>query len=65
MNCQYSGFTLLKIQQHDIAVVKPLIKNKEFGVLLADRAFDADCSLLDLEHSCSKAVIPPKYSCLT
>ena len=55
-------FTLLKGQQHDMAGVKPLIKDKEFGALLADRAFDTDWLLLDLEERGSKAVIPPKCS---
>ena len=55
-------FTLLKGQQHDMAGVKPLIKDKEFGALLADRAFDTDWLLLDLEERGSKAVIPPKRS---
>jgi len=55
-------FTLLKGQRHDIAGVKPLIKDKAFGALLADKAFDADWLLLDLESRGSKAVIPPKRS---
>lgn len=55
-------FTLLKGQRHDISGVKPLIKDKEFGALLADKAFDADWLLLDLEARGSKAVIPPKRS---
>ncbi|HBH34578.1 MAG TPA: IS5 family transposase [Psychrobacter sp.] len=55
-------FTLLKGQQHDMAGVKPLIKDKEFGALLADRAFDTDWLLLDLEERGSNAVIPPKRS---
>lgn len=55
-------FTLLKGQQHDMAGVKPLIKDKEFGALLADRAFDTDWLLLDLEERGSEAVIPPKRS---
>ena len=55
-------FTLLKGQRHDIAGVSPLIKDKEFGALLADKAFDADWLLLDLESRGSKAVIPPKRS---
>ena len=40
-------FTLLKGQQHDMAGVNPLMKDKEFGALLADRAFDTDWLLLD------------------
>lgn len=42
-------FTLLKRQQHDIVGVKPLIKDKEFGALFADKAFDTDWLLIDLE----------------
>ena len=36
--------------------------DKDFGALLADRAFDTDWLLLDLEERGSKAVIPPKRS---
>ena len=36
------GFRLLPGQRHDICGVEPLIKDREFGALLADKAFDAD-----------------------
>lgn len=55
-------FTLLKGQCHDIAGVKPLIKDKAFGALLADKSFDADWLLLDLELRSSKTAITPKRS---
>jgi len=40
--------------------VAPLIKDVPFGALLADKAFDADWLLQDLDARGATAVIPPK-----
>jgi len=40
--------------------VAPLIKDISFGALLADKAFDADWLLKDLDQRGAAAVIPPK-----
>ena len=40
--------------------VAPLIKDVSFGAFLADKAFDADWLLQDLDARGSTAVIPPK-----
>lgn len=53
-------FKLMPSQRNDICGVKLLIKDKEFGALLADKAFDADWSIRNLDAGGSKAVIPPK-----
>ena len=42
------SFTLLPGQRHDIAGVEPLIKDREFDSLLADKAFDANWLLKNL-----------------
>ncbi len=42
------------------AGVEPLIKDREFGALLADKAFDADWLVKDLTERGSKVVIPPR-----
>lgn len=47
-------------QRNDICGVVPLIKGKEFGALLADKAFNADWLIKDLDAIGSKAVIPPR-----
>jgi len=54
------GFRLLPGQRHDICGVEPLIRDREFGVLLADKAFDADWLVKDLTERGSKVVIPPR-----
>ncbi len=53
-------FKLMPGQRNDICGVEPLIKDKEFGALLADKAFDADWLIRDLDARGSKAVIPPR-----
>ena len=53
-------FLLLPGQAHDMKGVAPLIRDISFGVLLADKAFDADWLLQNLEERGSIAVIPPK-----
>ena len=40
--------------------VKPLIEGVAFNALLADKAFDADWLLEDLDQRGAAAVIPPK-----
>ena len=53
-------FLLLPGQAHDMKGVAPLIRDISFGALLADKAFDADWLLQNLEERGSIAVIPPK-----
>ena len=53
-------FLLLPGQAHDMKGVAPLIKGASFGVLPADKAFDADRLLQDLDERGATAVIPPK-----
>ena len=54
------GFRLLAGQRHDICGVEPLIRDREFEALLADKAFDADWLVKDLTERGSKVVIPPR-----
>ena len=53
-------FLLLPGQAHDMKGVAPLIKGISFDALLADKAFDADWLLQDLDTRGAAAVIPPK-----
>jgi len=53
-------FLLLPGQAHDMKGVAPLIHDVSFGALLADKAFDADLLLQDLDERDATAVIPPK-----
>lgn len=53
-------FKLMPGQRNDICGVSPLIEGKVFEALLADKAFDADWLLLELEERGSMAVIPPR-----
>ena len=53
-------FLLMPGQYHDLVGVKPLIENIDFEALLADKAFDADWLLEELDERGAKAVIPPK-----
>ena len=53
-------FVLLPGQAHDLKGVPPLIDNLDFDALLADKAFDADWLLADLDERGAAAVIPPK-----
>ena len=54
------GFLLLPGQAHDMKGGAPLIRDVSFGALLADKAFDADRLLQDLDERGATAVIPPK-----
>ena len=53
-------FLLLPGQAHDMKGVAPLIQDVSFGALLADKAFDSDWLLKDLDERGATAVIPPK-----
>jgi transposase len=53
-------FLLLPGQAHDMKGVAPLMKGFPFEALLADKAFDADWLLQDLDARGATAVIPPK-----
>lgn len=52
------SFPLLPGQRHDIVGAEALIKDKEFNALLADKAFDADWLLEELNERACQAVIP-------
>tara|TARA_R100000655_G_scaffold91226_1_gene131950 strand:- start:11 stop:382 length:372 start_codon:yes stop_codon:yes gene_type:complete len=53
-------FLLLPGQAHDMKGVAPLIRSISFDALLADKAFDSDWLLQDLDQRGATAVIPPK-----
>ena len=53
-------FLLLPGQAHDMKGVAPLIDGISFEALLADKAFDADWLLKDIDARGATAVIPPK-----
>ena len=53
-------FVLLPGQAHDMKGVEPLIDGVDFGALLADKAFDADWLLEELDARGARAFIPPK-----
>jgi transposase len=53
-------FILLPGQAHDLKGVAPLIEGLEFDALLADKAFDADWVLAEIDKRGATAVIPPK-----
>ena len=53
-------FLLLPGQAHDMKGVAPLIEGVSFDALLADKAFDTDGLLQDVDARGPTAVIPPK-----
>jgi transposase len=53
-------FLLLPGQAHDMKGVAPLIRDVSFGALMADKAFDANWLLEELDERGASAVIPPK-----
>jgi transposase len=53
-------FVLLPGQRHDSIGIAPLLKDLDFGALLADKAFDSDVIRADLDDRGAMAVIPPK-----
>lgn len=50
-------FELLPGQRFDTVGVKPLIRGLEFGALLADKAFDSNEIIADLDRRGAKVVI--------
>lgn len=54
------AFVLLPGPAHDLKGVAPLIEDVAFDALLADKAFDADGLLAQLDGRGASAVIPPK-----
>jgi transposase len=50
-------FVLLPGQRFDTAGVAPLIEGIEFGALIADKAFDSDRIIAELNHRGAKIVI--------
>ena len=50
-------FVLLPGQRHDTVGVPPLIEGIAFGGLIADKAFDANWLIADLNHRGAKIVI--------
>ena len=53
-------FRLMSGQYHNLVEVKLLIEDMNFQALLADKAFDADWLLKELNDRGTKAVIRPK-----
>ena len=53
-------FLLLPGQAHDMKGAAPLIKGVSFDGLRADKAFDVDWLLQDLDECDAIAVFPPK-----
>lgn len=53
-------FLHLPGQVHELKGVKPLITGVSFGALLADKAFDANWLLKDLDERGATAVIPAR-----
>ena len=47
-------------QAHDLKGVAPLIEDVAFDALLADKAFDAEWLLAELDARGASALIPPK-----
>ena len=58
--CNLVRVLLLLGQAHDRKGVAPLVKGVSFDALLADKAFDAERLLQDLDQRGATAVIPPK-----
>lgn len=50
-------FVLLPGQRHDTIGVEPLLKDCEFGALIADTAFDSNAIVADLNAHNAKVVI--------
>ena len=51
------GFELLPGQRHDTVEVAALIEGQDFGALIADKAFDADWIIEELERREAEIVI--------
>ena len=54
-----ADFVLLPGQAHDMKEIEPLIQNVSFEALLAEKAFDADWLLTEIDARGASAVIPP------
>jgi transposase len=50
-------FVLLPGQRHDTVGVAPLIKDVEFGGLIADKAFDANWIIAEVDERGAKVVV--------
>lgn len=50
-------FVLMSGQRHDTIGVAPLIEDLEFGALIADKAFDSNAIIADLDERGAKVVI--------
>ena len=50
-------FVLLPGQRHDTVGIGPLLKDCDFGALIADTAFDSDAIVSDLNQRGAKVVI--------
>ncbi len=55
-------FVLLPGQRHDSVGVEPLIRDVDFGALIADKAFDSNALRASLNERGAVAVIPSKQS---
>ncbi len=53
-------FVILPGQKHDLVGTPRVIEGLSFGALIADRAFDADWLLKELEERGAEAVIPSR-----
>jgi transposase len=53
-------FILLPGQRHDSVGAEPILRNLDFGALLADKAFDNNALRLNLNERDAQAVIPSK-----
>lgn len=53
-------FLLLPGQRHESKGAAPLLSNLPFGALLADKAFDSNGLLRELQARGATAVIPPR-----
>ncbi len=53
-------FVILPGQKHDLVGTPRVTAGLSFGALTADRAFDADRLLKELEERGAEAVIPPR-----
>ena len=57
------GFELLPGQRHDTVGVAALVAGQDFGALIADKAFDADWIIEELERRDAEVVISQHPIC--
>ncbi len=55
-------FRLIPSQYHDLVETEPLIEDVDFQTLLADKGFDADWLIQELNECKVKVVIPPEFN---